>query len=136
MLPKCVLCHRPRKGKAHARAAETYTNDRLSRWQASERATLWNDVPGPRPGRTNNSSEARLARSETLTREKAIAALTSANLVEPSAAAKAKLLNLNPNVPKPAYPPSDQLPVAPLIAADDIDAALRNFPLEIRPRQL
>ena len=40
MLPKCVLCPPPRKGKAHANAADTSTNDRLSRWLGGDRITL------------------------------------------------------------------------------------------------
>ena len=126
------LLRGPRKGKAHTNAAEAYTKNRLSRWLAGERASLWESLPGPRRGRANNSEEARLNRSEALAREgfdkKTTAALTSADLVEPTAAAAARLQPFRPDAPEPACPLFDQLPVAPLISADDINDALRSFP--------
>ena len=133
MLHKCVLFPPPSsQTKAHTNAAEAYTNYRLSRWLAGERTTLWESAPGPRRGRANNSEEARLTQSEALAREgfdkKATAALTSANLVEPSAAAATRLRPLHPDAPEPACPLFDQLPVAPLISADEINDALRSFP--------
>ena len=68
MLPKCVLCTPPRGGKSHAQAAAAYTNDRLARWLAGERATLA-ELPKQRGGGTVNTPEAKLARSEALARE-------------------------------------------------------------------
>ena len=72
MLPKCVLCPPPRTGKKHADATTVFTNDRLSRWSAGERASLWADIPaatGARSRRRVDTLESRLTRSEALARE-------------------------------------------------------------------
>jgi hypothetical protein len=100
MLPKCVLC--PPSSQRQG------TYQRRRSLHQDERASLWESVLGPRRCRANNSEEARLARSEALAREgfnkKATAALTSVNLVEPSAAAAARLRPLHPDAPEPACP--------------------------------
>ena len=41
MLPQTVLDAPPRGGHKHAKAAAAYTLDRLQRWDAGERLTLW-----------------------------------------------------------------------------------------------
>ena len=116
MLPKCVLCSPPRRGKSHANAAELYSSDRLSRWLAGERASLWSSIPPGRSVKANNSDEARLVRSEALAREgfdrKATAALTSAQLVAPTQDAAAALGPLHPPAAVPACPPMDDCPWA------------------------
>ena len=137
MLPKCVLCTPPRGGKAHALAAATFTSDRLARWLAGERTTLWKDLPTPKQGRTNNSEEARLTRSVALAREgfdrKACAALVSTPPVKASADAAAKLRKLHPNATDPVCGPLSELPAAPSITPDMVEEALRAFPKDTAP---
>jgi hypothetical protein len=49
MLPQCVLCPPPRRGRKHQRAAAAYTVDRMQRWLEGERQSLWAARPeGPR----------------------------------------------------------------------------------------
>ena len=76
--------------------------------------------------------------SEALTREgfdrKAVAALTSANLVESTADAATKLRSLHPDSTEPICPPRHELPLAVTITADMIGDALRSFPLDTAPR--
>ena len=43
MLPQCVLCPPPRKGRRHHKAAAAYTKDRLQRWLEGDRRALWED---------------------------------------------------------------------------------------------
>ena len=48
MLPKAVLAAPPLKAKVDNESARAaYTLDRLSRWEAGERMTLWEDMPPP-----------------------------------------------------------------------------------------
>ena len=80
MLPKCTLTPPPlRGGQATQRTAAAYTLDRLVRWEAGERTSLWADLPTP-----TNTDAAKLRRAEALCREgldgKACAALTANGL--------------------------------------------------------
>ena len=138
MLPKCVLCAPPRGGKAHEKAATAFTLDRLCRWSAGERNSLWTSVPEPKQQRQANINElARLSRADALTREgfdrKACGALVSDGLVEPSRTARDKLKTLHPERPVPASSQMSALPAAKLIHASDIAAALEKFSRDTAP---
>eukprot|EP00973_Karenia_brevis_P060853 8462755-Karenia_brevis.AAC.1 len=45
LLPKCVLCIPPKKGSSNEQASAAFTLDRLARWEAGERMSLWRDRP-------------------------------------------------------------------------------------------
>ena len=47
MLPKTVLLAPPRTGKKRKNKTAAFTLNRLCRWEAGERATLWDDLPAP-----------------------------------------------------------------------------------------
>ena len=44
MLPKVALCRPGKAGSQNERTAAAFTLDRLARWQAGERMSLWADV--------------------------------------------------------------------------------------------
>ena len=132
MLPKSVLCSPPRRGKAHAKAAAAFTLDRLARWEAGERLSLWGDLPTTKLGKVDNSMEARHRRAEALAREgldsKACAALTGEPLVEATRDNHRLLTQLHPEEPPPNCPPLAELALAPRLLPEAVLAALRSFP--------
>ena len=56
MLAKCTLCRPPRGGKSHLSHKLAWTQDRLQRWLAGERAELWCDLPQYKVPRSKNLS--------------------------------------------------------------------------------
>ena len=141
MLPKCVLCTPPRGGKAHANAAANFTADRLSRWLAGERQSLWADAPSAGRGSNRRSRRASTKQRETqaiaFAREgfdrKACAALVAEGIVDPCRSNLDKLKPLHPvRAPLDAVP-AQQLPASPNIDSEAILQALRSFPRDSAP---
>ena len=79
MLPKCVLCAPPNTKQANSAGVAAFSLDRIARWDAGERQSLWADVPKYRSTPGANTKEARMTRAKALAREgldsKACAAL-------------------------------------------------------------
>ena len=100
LLPKCVLCAPPQRGHSADSGVAAYTLDRLARWEAGERMSLWNDAPAYKPVASNDSKAARKTRATALAREgldsKACAALLSDGLARESAANASKMRALHP----------------------------------------
>ncbi|CAK0900783.1 unnamed protein product [Prorocentrum cordatum] len=132
MLTKCLLAAPPRRGRAHARAVAAFTADRLARWEHGERAELWADLAEPQRWKLDNSTEARQRRADALAREgldrKAVAALMSEPLVDPTAEARRKLEALHPTEPPPPPGPPAGLPPALRLTSDQVAEALKSFP--------
>ena len=133
MLPKCVLCTPPRGGRAHANRAAAFCEDRLSRWLAGERGTLWEDLSAPGDRKKGSATKKqRHTRALALAREgfdrKACAALCSEPPVDPSAAVRDALLDLHPRKPPMEHQSPRELPAPPSFATDAVEAALRSFP--------
>jgi hypothetical protein len=134
MLPKCSLCTPPAKGpKAHKRTSAAYTLDRLARWEAGERASLWanyNEANGN--PKVSNSVEARHTRAITLCREglygKGCSALSSGGLAKSCQGAITKLRDLHPFAAPLDRTPSQNLSLAPAMSLDLVARRLRSFP--------
>ena len=135
MLPGCVLCPPPVSNKLSSADMAAFTLDRISRWQAGERATLWADRPPAKKGGASTAAQneaKRFLRAESLCREgllgKACAALGENDLCRPSPQVWELLKDLHPGMPLPQPLNTSTLPSAPLFCAADIDKALRSFP--------
>ena len=132
MLPKAVLAAPPLKAKLDNEAARAaYTLDRLSRWEAGERMTLWTDLPvqrAPRPA----STEGLEACARTLAAEgcygKALAALSEASFLQPSPASAEALAKLHPAGTPPSTRAFAEMAVAPNIPVATVAKQLRSFP--------
>ena len=138
MLPQCVLDAPRRGGRKHAKAAASYTLDRLKRWEEGERLELWvsRQMPQQGPRRPLSDAERRdLATS--LAREgfdsKACSALLATGLARETAETTAALQNLHPQQPAPDTPPVHELPPAPQLVPDVVAKALRSFPAASAP---
>ena len=57
ILPQTVLDAPRRGGRQHARAAAAYTKDRLQRWDAGERLSLWETRQQPLPRRARRRTD-------------------------------------------------------------------------------
>ena len=137
MLPKCVLCPPPRGGRAHANAAAAFTCDRLSRWIAGERLSLWDSCTTPSLQRVKMSKQHKQSLAMSLVREgfdkKACSTLTAEGLVEPTRAALDKLRPLHPSAPPPSVSSIHMLPPGPSFDSDAVLEALRGFPRDSAP---
>ena len=140
MLPKTVLLPPPRGGHKNAKAAAAFTNDRLTRWLAGERMTLWEDVcahaPPPQAGGPSTEAQ-RMKRAVALAAEgfdrKACSALLSTGLCDESEDTAAKLRDLHPAAAEPACPEMASLPMACDIGEDMVQEALLSFPRDSAP---
>jgi hypothetical protein len=138
MLPKAVLLAPPRTGKKRKNKTAAFTLDRLCRWEAGERATLWDDLPAPlsRPHKPK-SSEERVKQAVALCREgfdrKACAALVAGEMCEENVDTAKLLSALHPPAPEPTSPPIHELPWNPEIAPSVVSKVLKSFPLDSAP---
>jgi hypothetical protein len=133
ILPKTVLDAPRRGGRQHQKAVASYTLDRLQRWQAGERQSLWDTrgkVSGPR--RYDLSVTQRQEMAINLAREghdrKACLALLSTGLCPDTPATVQALRGLHPAHPQPSARPMHDLPLAPEVVPDAVAKALRSFP--------
>ena len=138
MLPQCILCAPPRGGRRHHKAAAAFTLDRLQRWQAGERLSLWDSRPAPRAlGGPAPTADQRKAMAISLGKEgfdkKACAALQSQGLCPPSSEVLRALDALHPHGPAVIANPMHELPLAGEIAPDLVAKCLWAFPLESAP---
>ena len=138
MLPKCVLDAPRRGGRQHQTAVASYTLDRLQRWQAGERQSLW-DTCGQLSGsrRRDHSARERQEMAVSLAREgfdrKACVALLSSGLCPDTPATVQALRDLHPQHSQPVGPAVHELPVAPELTPDMVAKALRSFPADTAP---
>jgi len=132
MLPKCVLCAPPQNRSTNEAGVAAFTLDRLSRWEAGERATLWHDCPRYKRATPNSSEESCKARAVTYAREgldsKACAALTASQLAQENTSNAAKLGTLHPPAEVPPRTPAANLAFPPSIGPDLVAKCLHSFP--------
>ena len=139
LLPKCVLCVPFSKGsKSNKRTAAAYTLDRLSRWEAGERAALWADYTVQRGNTTPpNTTEAKNNRAMTLCREgmdgKSCSALTSGGLAKVCPATRDKLESMHPPALAQGRSPVASLAHPPDIPPELVARMLRSFPAGTAP---
>ena len=139
MLPQCLLCCPPRRGRQHRKAVAAYTLDRLQRWQSGKRMSLWDSRPPPRKLHgPAPAPDQRQALAISLGREgfdrKACAALQSGGLCPPTPAMAQALEALHPQVPAAGAPrPMHELPLAGEVSPDLVARCLRGFPAETAP---
>ena len=138
MLPQTVLDAPRRGGRQHARAAAAYTKDRLQRWDAGERLSLWETRQQPLPRRARRrTDEERRELAVGLAREgfdgKACAALLAEGLCADTPATVAALQSLHPTQASPPPVAAHELPVAPELSPDDVLKALHTFPAATAP---
>ena len=138
MLPKTVLVAPGRRGRKHKHKAAAFTMDRLSRWEARERASLWEDLPAPysRPHK-QQSDEQRIKHAISLCREgfdrKACAALVAGEVCEESEDTAQLLAPLHPQAPAPHGLPVCDFPWGAEITPGAVSKVLKSFPW-IQPR--
>ena len=135
MLAKTVLLAPLRAGKKNRRTAAAFTLERLSRWEAGHRESLWEDVLDRKAGPHKQEDEAaRRRRAEALCREgfdrKACAALISNGVLPADTSTLRSLEKLHPRKPCPSCPSNEQLPQAAEIDWDTLEASVRSFPLD------
>ena len=86
MLPKCVLSRPGNSTQANQHATAAYTLDRLARWEADERLTLWEEAHLSRGSSKPMNANQREARATMLCKEqmdaKACAVLTAPDMAE------------------------------------------------------
>lgn len=138
MLPKCVLDAPKRGGRQHQKAVAAYTLDRLQRWQAGERQSLWDTRSQPSGSRRQPpSGRERQELAISLAREgydrKACAALLSTGLCPTTPATVQALQALHPVRPPPSSPATHALPIAPEVTVDVVAKALQSFPADRAP---
>ena len=138
MLPQTVLDAPRRGGRQRARAAAAYTKDRLQRWDAGERLSLWKTRQQPLPRRARRrTDEERRELAVGLAREdfdgKACAALLAEGLCAETPATVAALQSLHPTQASPPPVAAHELPVAPELSPDDVLKALHTFPAATAP---
>ena len=137
MLPKCVLCAPPTQGRSNDTSVAAFALDRLSRWEAGERRSLWDDAPTYKNANPNTSDTARKTRAVTLARDgldgKACAALTSTGLARENSANATKMRALHPTAPLPPRTPTSDLSLPPDIDTDLVLKCLRSFPADTAP---
>ena len=139
MLPQTVLDAPPRGGHKHAKAAAAYTLDRLQRWDAGERLTLWESRrqlrvrhAGPRAAADRQDFAISLAREGF--DGKACAALLAEGLAPDTPDNVAALRSLHPVQPAVPITPAQALPLGPDITPPLVGRALRSFPASSAPR--
>ena len=138
MLPQTVLDAPPRGGHKHAKAAAAYTLDRLQRWDAGERLTLWESRrqlrvrhAGPRAAADRQDFAISLAREGF--DGKACAALLAEGLAPDTPDNVAALRSLHPVQPAIPITPAQDLPLGPDITPALVGRALRSFPASSAP---
>ena len=141
LMANAVLCLPPRAGREDKTALAAFTLDRLARWGAGERLTLWQEACArnarQRRRRQAPTTEQRAARAAACAAEgfwgKGCAALTSGGLAEPTQETARALGRLHP--PAAALPlgRSDQLLAAPKLTPNSTLRALRAFPKGTAP---
>ena len=118
-------------------AAAAFTCDRLSRWIAGERLSLWDSCTTPSLQRVKMSKQHKQSLAMSLVREgfdkKACSTLTAEGLVEPTRAALDKLRPLHPSAPPPSVSSIHMLPPGPSFDSDAVLEALRGFPRDSAP---
>ena len=135
MLPACTLCPPPLHGRSSSADTAAFTLDRLSRWEAGERMSLWSDRVAPRSASTRaeqDDEHRKFLRAEVLCREglvgKACAALVSDGICAPSNKSLADIVALHPSAALPDLPPGDHAPPALVLEAGAVSKCLRSFP--------
>ena len=138
MLPQTVLDAPPRGGHKHAKAAAAYTLDRLQRWDAGERLSLWESRrqlrvrhAGPRAAADRQDFAISLAREGF--DGKACAALLAEGLAPDTPDNVAALRSLHPVQPAVPITPAQALPLGPDITPALVGRALRSFPASSAP---
>ena len=138
MLPQAVLDAPRRAGHKHAKAAAAYTVDRLQRWEAGERMTLWDtrrQVTVRHGGHRTAAERRDFALG--LAREgfdgKACAALLAEGLCPATPETVAELRALHPAQPTPTPCPMEALPLGPDLTPAAVSRALRSFPASTAP---
>ena len=138
MLPQTVLDAPPRGGQKHAKAAAAYTLDRLQRWDAGERLTLWESRrqlrvrhAGPRAAADRQDFAISLAPKGF--DGKACAALLAEGLAPDTPDNVAALRSLHPVQPAVPITPAQALPLGPDITPALVGRALRSFPASSTP---
>ena len=138
MLSKCVLCTPPRAGKQHANQRIAFTRQRLQRWLAGDRATLWRDIPNYTRKTQHDKSDVaticlRQSRCINLCGEgadsKACKSLTSEPLSDHSLATTRQMKKKHPT----ASGPIEMTPISPvnhgLVPTVDVDDIKAGSPL-------
>ena len=138
MLAKCVLLAPPRGGKKNKRSSATFLLERISRWEAGHRSSLWEEAQTRKAGTHKQETEkARLQRAVALCREgfdrKACAALVSDGLLPANAANAKALQDLHPTHADPNCPDISTLPQAYDIDVETLERVLRSFPPDSAP---
>ena len=138
MLPKTVLLAPPRGGKKHRQTAAAFTADRLCRWEAGERGSLWDNLPTPTSRtRSKPSDEQKAKLAVALCREgfdrKACAALVAADVCEENLETAQLLKTLHPEAAPPGASPINQLPWGTEISPGMVSKVLKSFPLDSAP---
>ena len=132
MLPKCVLSMPAQKAQSNQQAAAAYTLDRLARWEAGERMTLWEETSVRRDTSKPLDANQREDRAVRLCKEemdgKACATLTAPDMVTANGASVSKLRRLHPAACPPAAVEMLDLPLPPDISVDIVLKMLRSFP--------
>ena len=135
MLPACTLCPPPRQGHSSSADTAAFTLDRLSRWEAGERTSLWVDrtVLPFAPSSVESAAERRkFLRAEALCREglvgKACAALASDGICAPNKKSLADIVALHPPAALPVLPPDENMPPAPVLEVGVVSKCLQYFP--------
>ena len=133
MLPKTILCLRHGLAKANE-ATAAFTLDRLARWEAGERASLWSDISAASTrskSRGTDTYDQKQMRSEPFACEgldgKACSALLSKGLVTPTAEAARKMRALHPAGALPPCAAADSLALPPQLAPALVEKTLRSF---------
>ncbi|CAK0798447.1 unnamed protein product, partial [Prorocentrum cordatum] len=142
MLAKTVLSVPPRTGRDHESALAAFTLERLARWEAGERQSLWQEACDAQPGRRRRpagppTAELRAARATAYAAEgllaKGCAALTAQGLAEQTRETVLALERLHPRAPAEPLGHLDSLLAAPELAPNAVLKALRAFPKGTAP---
>ena len=124
ILPKCTQANQ------HATAA--YTLDRVARWEAGERLTLWEEAPLSSGSSKPMNANQREARATMLCKEqmdaKACAFLTAPDMAEANETSVRKLRVLHPEALPPRHLDILDLPLPLDIAVRLVYKMLRTFP--------
>ena len=130
MLPKTVLLTPKRGGKKHRSAAATFVRDRICRWEAGERLSLWQDVVSKEQRSVQaNTVESRRRYAVALCREgfdrKACSALVNNDMLPYSLETYNALKTLHPEVAPPSCPDPAGLPQAANFDVEELMVVLQ-----------
>ena len=138
MLPKTVLLSPPRGGKKHKQSAAAFTADRLCRWEAGERGSLWDSLPPPASRTHSKPSDDHKAKlAVALCREgfdrEACAAVIAADVCEENLETAQLLKCLHPGAAPPSHSPINQIPWSGEVPPDTVNKVLKSSLLDSAP---